>query len=227
MTSASVSKHCRLLLKCGVIVISNATRLHALNQSFYQLLVISMVISVILCVSIRYSESEFAFGSQYDNLLVYASVSESEFLTYDDLITGFSIKYPPDWERAQHIDESITFVSPKESNSDTFPAGLGIIFKVASNVSLSYISQTQLNTLKNLYPDINILESSDITFAGHPAHKIIFTATDNTSHLRKAMQIWFKDDTKVYLITYKADVEKFPQYLPTIEKMLNTFYTSK
>jgi len=199
-----------------------------LNQSFYQLLVISMVISVILCVSIRYSESEFSFGSQYDNLLVYASVSESEFLTYDDLITGFSIKYPPDWDRAQHIDKSITFVSPKESNSDTFPAGLGIIFKeVASNMSLSFISQTQLNTLKNLYPDINILESSDITFAGHPAHKIIFTATDNTSHLRKAMQIWFKDDTKAYLITYKADVEKFPQYLPTIEKMLNTFYTSK
>lgn len=187
-----------------------------------------MVISIILCVSIRYSESEFAFGSQYNNLLIYTSVSESEFLTYDDLITGFSIKYPPDWERAQHIDKSITFTAPKESNSNTIPAGLGIIFKeVSSNVSLSYISQTQLNTLKNLYPDINILESSDITFAGHPAHKIIFTATDNTSHLRKAMQIWFKDDTKAYLITYKADVEKFPQYLPTIEKMLNTFYTSK
>ncbi|MGC2429687.1 MAG: PsbP-related protein [Nitrososphaeraceae archaeon] len=199
-----------------------------MNRDFYQPLVISMVISIILCVSIRYSESEFAFGSQYDNLLIYTSVSESEFLTYDDLITGFSIKYPPDWERAQHIDKSITFIAPKESNSDTFPAGLGIIFKeVASNMSLSYISQTQLNTLKNLYPNINILESSDITFAGHPAHKIIFTATDNTSHLRKAMQIWFKDDTKAYLITYKADVEKFPQYLPTIEKMLNTFYTSK
>jgi PsbP-like protein len=211
-----------------VTVKCNATRLHELNRDFYQPLVISMVISIILCVSIRYSESEFAFGSQYDNLLIYTSVSESEFLAYDDLITGFSIKYPPDWERAQHIDKSITFIAPKESNSDTFPAGLGIIFKeVASNMSLSYISQTQLNTLKNLYPDINILESSDITFAGHPAHKIIFTATDSTLHLRKAMQIWFKDDTKAYLITYKADVEKFPQYLPTIEKMLNTFYTSK
>jgi hypothetical protein len=211
-----------------VTVKCNATKLHELNRDFYQPLVISMVISSILCVSIRYSESEFAFGSQYDNLLIYTSVSESEFLAYDDLITGFSIKYPPDWERAQHIDKSITFIAPKESNSDTFPAGLGIIFKeAASNMSLSYISQTQLNTLKNLYPDINILESSDITFAGHPAHKIIFTATDNTSHLRKAMQIWFKDDTKAYLITYKADVEKFPQYLPTIEKMLNTFYTSK
>jgi hypothetical protein len=211
-----------------VTVKCNATRLHELNRDFYQPLVISVFISSILCVSIRYSESEFAFGSQYDNLLIYTSVSESEFLAYDDLITGFSIKYPPDWERAQHIDKSITFIAPKESNSDTFPAGLGIIFKeAASNMSLSYISQTQLNTLKNLYPDINILESSDITFAGHPAHKIIFTATDNTSHLRKAMQIWFKDDTKAYLITYKADVEKFPQYLPTIEKMLNTFYTSK
>lgn len=210
-----------------MIVKSNATRLPGLNRSFLQLLVSSMAIFVIICVWAPYSESDLAFGSLYENLLVSTSVSESEFLTYDDLITGFSIKYPPDWERAQHIDESITFIAPKESNSDIFPAGLGIFRKVASNVSLSYITQTQLKTLKNLYPDINILESFDTTFAGHPAHKIVFTATDNTSHLRKAMQIWFKTDTKTYLITYKADVEKFPQYLPTIEKMLNSFYTSK
>ena len=43
---------------------------------------------------------------------------ESEFLTYDDLITGFSIKYPHDWDRAQHIDKSVTFHAPKESNSN-------------------------------------------------------------------------------------------------------------
>ena len=187
-----------------------------------------MVISIILYVSIRYSESEFAFGSQYDNLLIYTSVSESEFLTYDDLITGFSIKYPPDWERAQHIDKSVTFLAPRESNSDTNPAGLGImVIEVVSNNTLASITQNQLNKLKNLYPDIQILESMETIFLGHPSHMIIFTATDNTQSMRKAMQIWFKEDNKAFLMTYKSDNQRYSKYLPTIDKMLNSFYTYK
>jgi hypothetical protein len=56
---------------------------------------------------------------------------------------------------------------------------------------------------------------------------IIFTATDNTETMRKAMQIWFKEDTKAYLVTYKSDNERFSKYLPTIDRMLNTLYTYK
>jgi len=166
-----------------------------------------------------------AFGSIHANPIIPIT-SESEFLTYDDLITGFGMKYPPDWERSQHIDKSVTFLAPRESNSDTNPAEVRIMV-IGSNTTLTSITQTQLSTLKNLYPDIQVLESIETTFLGHPAHMIIFTATDNTHNLRKAMQIWFKEDTKAYLITYKSDSERFSKYLPTIDKMLNSFYTYK
>ena len=86
------------------------------------------------------------------------------------------------------------------------------------------ITQKQLSTLKSLYPDIRILESIDTTFLGHPAHKLTFTATDNTQTLRKAMQLWFKTDTRTYLITYKASDDKFSNFLPIVERMLNSFY---
>lgn len=153
---------------------------------------------------------------------------QSDFLTYDDLITGFSMKYPQDWERAQHIDKSVTFHAPKESNSDVGPADLGImVIQVGSNTTLASITQNQLNTLKNLYPDFQIQESVETIFVGHPAHMIIFTATDNTQNMRKAMQIWFKEEAKAYLVTYKSDNERFSKYLPTIDRMLNTFYTYK
>ncbi|TLX88501.1 MAG: hypothetical protein E6K97_07095 [Thaumarchaeota archaeon] len=166
-----------------------------------------------------------AFGSIHANPIIPIT-SESEFLTYDDLITGFGMKYPPDWERSQHIDKSVTFLAPRESNSDTNPAEVRIMV-IGSNTTLTSITQTQLSTLKNLYPDIQILESIESTFLGHPAHMIIFTATDDTQNLRKAMQIWFKEDTKAFLITYKSDNERFSKYLPTIDKMLNSFYTYK
>lgn len=194
---------------------------------------ISFVLSILTVFAtvhtiINYLEYNLAFGSFHENPIVPIPISDSEYLTYDDLITGFSIKYPPDWERAQHIDKSVTFLAPRESNSDTNPAGLSIMVKeIISNTTLPSITQTQLDTLRNLYPDINLLESIETTFLGHPAHMIVFTATDNTQNMRKAMQIWFKEDTRAYLMTYKSDNERFSKYLPTIDKMLNSFYTYK
>ena len=192
---------------------------------------LSIVLSVLTIFSIflivDYLEHNLAFGSFHENPIITIGL-DSEFLTYDDIITGFSIKYPTDWERAQHLDKSVTFLAPRESNSDTNPAGLGImVIEVESNKTLASITQNQLNTLKNLYPDIQILESMETIFLGHPSHMIIFTATDNTQSMRKAMQIWFKEDNKAFLMTYKSDNQRYSKYLPTIDKMLNSFYTYK
>ncbi len=192
---------------------------------------LSIVLSALTIFSIflivDYLEHNLAFGSFHENPIITIGL-DSELLTYDDIITGFSIKYPPDWERAQHLDKSVTFLAPRESNSDTNPAGLGImVIEVESNKTLASITQNQLNILKNLYPDIQILESMETIFLGHPSHMIIFTATDNTQSMRKAMQIWFKEDNKAFLMTYKSDNQRYSKYLPTIDKMLNSFYTYK
>jgi hypothetical protein len=172
-----------------------------------------------------YSDGGVTFGS-FQNNLVITSVSVSDFLTYDDILTGFSIKYPPDWQLEQRIDRALTLKVPKDpSSSGTSPAGLAITFKeVPANLSLTSVTQAQLSTLKSLYPDINLLESGESTFAGHPAYKIVFTATDPDQHFKKATQIWFKEGTKAYLITYKADVDSFSKFLSTVEQMLNSFY---
>ena len=192
---------------------------------------LSIALSVLTIFSIfliiDYLEHNLAFGSFHENPIITIGL-DSELLTYDDIITGFSIKYPPDWERAQHLDKSVTFLAPRESNSDTNPAGLGImVIEVESNKTLASITQNQLNILKNLYPDIQILESMETIFLGHPSHMIIFTATDNTQSMRKAMQIWFKEDNKAFLMTYKSDNQRYSKYLPIIDRMLNSFYTYK
>jgi eukaryotic-like serine/threonine-protein kinase len=197
--------------------------------SLFDEISISIAISILTVFAIfqvmENAEYNLAFGSFHRNPIIPIAL-ESEFLTYDDIITGFSMKYPPDWERAQHIDKSVTFHAPRESNSDTNPADLRIMV-IGSNETLASITQTQLDTLKDLYPDIQVLESFETIFLGHPAHMITFTATDNTQNMRKAMQIWFKEGSKAYLITYKSDNERFSKYLPTIDKMLNSFYTYK
>ncbi|HVE37668.1 MAG TPA: PsbP-related protein [Nitrososphaeraceae archaeon] len=200
--------------------------LDEINRSSLSIaLSVSAIFSIFLIID--HIEHNMAFALFHENPIIPISV-ESEFRTYDDIITGFSIKYPYDWDSAQDIDKSVAFHAPKEGNSDTNPADLGIMaIEVGSNTTLSTITQNQLNTLKKLYPDFQAQESVETIFVGHPAHKIIFTATDNTQNVRKAMQIWFKEDTKAFLVTYKSDNERFSKYLPTIDRMLNTFYTYK
>jgi eukaryotic-like serine/threonine-protein kinase len=197
-----------------------------INQITISIAVSILTVFVIFQV-VEHADYNLAFGSFHGNPIIPMGL-ETEFLTYDDLITGFSIKYPPDWETAQHLDKTVTFLAPRESNSDTNPAGLGIMVKeIGSNTTLTSVTNAQLNTLKDLYPDIQVMESIQTTFLGHPAHMITFTATDSTQNMRKAMQIWFKEDSKAYLILYKSDNERFSKYLPTIDKMLNSFYTYK
>lgn len=199
--------------------------LDEINRSSLSIaLSVSAIFSIFLIID--HIEHNMAFALFHENPIIPISV-ESEFRTYDDIITGFSIKYPHDWDSAQDIDKSVAFHAPKEGNS-TNPADLGImVLQVGSNTTLSTITQNQLSKLKKLYPDFQAQESVETIFVGHPAHKIIFTATDNTQNVRKAMQIWFKEDTKAFLVTYKSDNERFSKYLPTIDRMLNTFYTYK
>jgi serine/threonine-protein kinase len=80
-----------------------------------------------------------------------------------------------------------------------------------------------MSELKKTNPDLEISESSSTTLAGKPAHKVVFSATDNNQVKRKALQLWTVVDNKAILITYKAQPDKYSSYLPTIEKMINSF----
>jgi serine/threonine-protein kinase len=80
-----------------------------------------------------------------------------------------------------------------------------------------------MSDLKRSNPDLNVLESTSTTIAGKPAHKIVFSAIDNKEVKRKAMQVWTVIGNKAILITYKAEPDKFSSYLPTIERMIDSF----
>jgi hypothetical protein len=108
------------------------------------------------------------------------------------------------------LDGFVTFIAPRESDSTTYPAGIGLRVDELSSrtVSLEEITRVQIENLTQSYPDFDLIESSATTLAGNPAHKIEFTATDDKEEKRKAIQIWTLKDDKAYLFTYKADPKK-------------------
>ncbi|MGC2387039.1 MAG: PsbP-related protein, partial [Nitrososphaeraceae archaeon] len=166
-----------------------------------------------------YKHDNHALLSSYNQ-----AFAQEQFLTYEDITTGISIQFPSDWEKSVNLDKFVTFRAQPETDTRVYPAALGLKIQdlASQNVSLQEVTKVQISELKATNPNLKLLESTSTTLAGKPAHKVVFSATDNNQVERKAMQLWTVIDDKAILITYKAQPDKYSSYLPTIEKMINS-----
>jgi PsbP-like protein len=149
--------------------------------------------------------------------------SSDDFKHYENTKLKLSIQYPSTWQKEERLNDFVTFLSPiVDSSHYKSPAGLGISSLSVSNVSLNTIVNIHLENMTNNLKDFQLIESSDTVLADNRlAKKIIFTAMDDEEK-KQALQLITKNNDKVYLITYKAYVDKYEQYFPIIQKMLNS-----
>jgi hypothetical protein len=149
--------------------------------------------------------------------------SSDDFKHYENTKLKLSIQYPSTWQKEERLNDFVTFLSPiVDSSHYKSPAGLGISSLSVSNVSLNTIVNIHLENMTNNLKDFQLIESSDTGLADNrPAKKIIFTAMDDEEK-KQALQLITKNNDKVYLITYKAYIDKYEQYFPIIQKMLNS-----
>jgi serine/threonine-protein kinase len=157
------------------------------------------------------------------------SANNNNFLTYQDSTLGIKIDYPVGWIHELHPGSLVTFLASLEIDSNTYPAGLGITVQHlgSGNTSLNEVTKVQIKNLTQSHPDFKLTESTNSILAGNIAHKIVFSATDNMKHERTAMQIWTLKGDNAYLITYKAEPGKYSKFLPTIQKMIDSFQIIK
>lgn len=149
--------------------------------------------------------------------------SQDEFKPYENTKLKLSIQYPSSWQKEERLNDFVTFVAPiVDSSQYKSPAGLGISSLSVTNVSLNTIAKVHLKNMSNNLKDFQLIESSDTVLADNrPAKKITFTALDGEEK-KQALQLITKNNDKVYLITYKAYLDKYEQYFPIIQTMLNS-----
>jgi eukaryotic-like serine/threonine-protein kinase len=161
-------------------------------------------------------------------------ISQSKFLSYEDTLYGFKIEYPADWEKvqfAQGITQGqhnliVNFVSPSRGPSQTFREYLLIetanITSAFSNIST--FSKKELTFLAQSFPHFTPQQiNSNSSMAGHNAYSVVFTYSDPIVGTGKAMEVWTMDGSKSYILSYHADSNGYGSYLPTIERMINSF----
>ena len=196
-----------------------------LHHNHTMILLSSSLITSSTCVIMLYSAVQASAFLGFPS----STANNNNFLTYQDSALGIKIDYPVGWIHELHPGSLVTFLASLESDSNTYPAGLGITVQHlgSGNTSLNEVTKVQIKNLTQSHPDFKLTESTNSILAGNIAHKIVFSATDNMKHERTAMQIWTLKGDNAYLITYKAEPGKYSKYLPTIQKMIDSFQIIK
>ena len=163
--------------------------------------------------------------------------SQAQFLTYENPDYDVSIQYPNDWTpsednllRHQVVMFSAPEIEEKESTVSTIiyiPAELVVAVQplYSPNMTTSQFVKQFLNEAYSSPSDYKIIESSNTTFAGMPAQKIIMYeyGDDSNSKVQRTIGI---HNGHAYMIKYLAEPGQFDSYLPTAQAMIDSFQPS-
>lgn len=85
-----------------------------------------------------------------------------------------------------------------------------------ANQSMAHLNQS----LKDF--KLTELKTDNVVIAGLPAYRMVYTSTDVNTIL-KTMEIGVIKGDKVYILTYEAGIQEYTKYLPTLQKMIDSF----
>jgi serine/threonine-protein kinase len=156
---------------------------------------------------------------------IIPATTQSLFLTYASPLLGIEMQYPSSWKKLEHTS-SVKFLSPLEGPSDRFREGLGIsAFPVNNNdnrLSIDRIALETINIDREQLQDFQLIKSKAATFDNNPSHVLVYTYTNHNLIKIKAMDIGILNGNKIYVVTFYAELSKYPTYLPTIQKMIDS-----
>jgi hypothetical protein len=155
--------------------------------------------------------------------LINGPALTNTFVTYENPAYGITIKYPYNWEKIEYpriglsaavSDLIANFEAPVVNASDHW----------REHLMIQVLNQAQA---KKLIPQ------SETILGGMHAYKRVDNSTMEISNLDmntqtkldlKTMNVWTTNGNgNTYLLTYKAVNSRYTYYLPTIQKMLDSF----
>jgi hypothetical protein len=126
---------------------------------------------------------------------------------------NFSFDYPKDWrlEEKTSTGPYVQIFSAQENSSDTFLENLNVIVYENPYSNLDeFVSVTSENT-KLLYPDYNLVSTTNVSIGGRDARKMVSSATVNGVKI-KQFQIYLNYGDLGYSFIYSGVGEGFAKF---------------
>ena len=137
--------------------------------------------------------------------------------------------YPANWDKQENTSSSndnstlidlVAFSPPFKNNSDIVGKLIVQVDNI-SDIKPITLAKYANDTVSDLRQDFRVSESN-ATLAGNPAYKIVYTGLEASIDLKAMMVMTIKGD-RAYIISYTAEPEKYSYYLPTVQKMIDSF----
>jgi S1-C subfamily serine protease len=159
----------------------------------------------------------------------------SDILTYQNSAYGIRIQYPANWTKDEQdfdpndgVTDIVVFSSPLENRLDRYSENLGISMERLSNqdMTLEEYVTSLITDYNETLTDFNLIESNTSTTLGggdnnRPAYRLLYTDKEDDANY-KTMEIGTIIGDRVYFINYVAEQEKYSNYLPNIQMMINS-----
>ena len=141
------------------------------------------------------------------------------FLRFNNTNSGVTFSYPSYWNVSQgNNDTAISLTSPLKT------VGVRFVTIPFVNMSLDEFTARRISSLRENLLNFNIIRSATQESVSGPVEILVFTyGNGNGNNMSKAIQAWTIKDNKAYIATYFADAVLFDTFLPTAQKILESF----
>lgn len=210
------------------------------------MMIIIITISILLVVALpnrtntTIHQQRQALAQENDDDNNKNNNNNNSLRTYENPAYGIQIQYPSTWivyvgdEFSDNDDNNnasidiVSFLGPVKGDTEAYAPSLYIsIDNLPPPSDLNLNLNEYLTRITNDYEaglkEFKVIESdtNSSILAGRAAYKLVFTDEEDETYY-KTMDIGTIIEDKVYSIRYAAEKEQYSDYLPTVQKMINS-----
>jgi eukaryotic-like serine/threonine-protein kinase len=159
-----------------------------------------------------------------------AATINPTFSTYENPTYGVKIQYPSNWQKmdfdGHHGNNSLPiagFIPPSENDSGLLENLVIVVKKLHSqSTSLKQFADSLVSSYKSNLHNFQLIELNPLTTpALNSAYKIEYTHSSDMLMLKTMVVVTISGGI-AYMISYNADSSDFSNYLPIIQKMIDS-----
>ena len=157
-----------------------------------------------------------------DNAGYYETEKNRFPFLYRNAKHGIEMKYPFNWEvdESQKKTSEIARFFPQDSRSYLIVPEVQIQAAQSNKITLDKHTTNAVYQITKL-PQAKIVDSRPIKFGTGDGHKVIYTAANpNNGIEQKYLQIWTLRGDKIYTITYKAQSDRYNDFVDIVENQI-------
>jgi hypothetical protein len=206
------------------------------------LLLLIIAVSVFLAATLVVATAASFSPIAYQQLALAATTTKNpNFLTYQNSTYGIKIQYPSIWgvqTGVNTLDENGNLVQPIdiadiappiESDPNAvayFQIGVEQQLTHADTKNIDLYLRSIINGYRSNSTDFNLTSATKhATLAGIQAYSLVFTDTYQGFPTKTMIREIVNGDKNYYLL-FTAEAAKFDSFLPTVQKMINSFELS-